>query len=118
MSKKKLSKRVATIVVVMFAVIVTACVTFVTAQKAKWYSPSLFAQSIEALADGEGPVGIYEGDYVSYTFNGQTWWGNPNGNGNWFPTYDTCRLDGNDGHQVHCTQGDGNCWNGTSCIKD
>ncbi len=71
--------------------------------------------NVEALAETEGPN---SGDRVSFDFNGQSWWGNPHGDYDWFPKYDDCKYDGIIGHQVYCTKGNGNCWNGTSCIKD
>lgn len=78
-------------------------------------SYSLAMDNIEALAQTEGVPG---GDYVSFDFDGTSWWGNPNGTSNFFPKYDICRDGGKNGHQVYCSKGDGNCWNGTSCIAD
>ena len=78
----------------------------------------LIFENVEALSENE-PVGGYEGDKVYYYWNDQHWEGERDGStGNWFPEYDTCRLYGLDGHQVHCTQGSGNCWNGKDCIYD
>lgn len=78
----------------------------------------LALENIEALAENE-PVHGYEGDKVCFDWNGTVWRGEKDGStSNWFPKYDTCRLYGLDGHQVHCTQGSGNCWIGTDCIYD
>ena len=72
--------------------------------------------NVEALASIEGAVGVTSGNYVSFSFNGTDWWGNPNSKYDFFPKYDDCRIDGEYRHQVYCIKGDGNCWNGTSCI--
>ena len=75
--------------------------------------------NVEALTAYEDPRGVFEGDNVYFEFNGQHWEGKKDGSkGNWFPQYDDCKNDGNNGHEVYCTNGDGNCWNGTSCIID
>lgn len=71
--------------------------------------------NVEALAS-EGAEGDTSGDYVSFTFDGTNWWGNPNSEFKFFPKYDDCRIDGENRHQVYCIKGDGNCWNGTNCI--
>jgi len=118
-----LSRKLATIVaIVMFAVIIASGVTFVFAQQAKLDQSSLLGQNLEALADGEDPIAGWEGDEVSFYWNNQNWWGKKGEegwfNGNWFPTYSACQYNGTTGHQVYCTKGDGNCWNGTGCIAD
>lgn len=103
--------------IVLLSVIVVCFIATAINMRMNLYSSYsyLALNNIEALADTEGVTG---GDYVSFTFNGQDWHGNPNGKDNWFPKYDTCRESGKNGHQVHCTKGGGNCWNGTSCIYD
>lgn len=76
----------------------------------------LAISNLEALTD---PEGIHSGDYVSYDFGGQYWHGKKEtGAGNMFPEYINCSIDGYNGHQVYCTSGRGNCWNGTDCLKD
>lgn len=79
----------------------------------------LVFENVEALAENE-PITGYEGEKVSFLWNGTNWWGDKTQSTwlNWFPKYDTCRYDGKDGHQVHCTEGNGNCWDGTDCIPD
>ena len=76
-------------------------------------------ENIEALAENE-PVHGYDGNIVSFIWNNTNWWGDKTKSTllNWFPKYDTCRYNGEDGHQVYCTEGDGNCWDGTDCISD
>lgn len=47
-------------------------------------------ENVEALALEEAK-GVYTGDYVSYIFDGTSWWGNKtNSSGNMFPKYDSC----------------------------
>lgn len=78
----------------------------------------LVFENVEALSADE-PRGVYLGDDVYYEWNNTHWEGRKDGSsGNKFPKFDSCRDAGLDGHQVHCTQGSGNCWNGTSCISD
>ena len=80
---------------------------------------SLALENVEALSSSELPRGDYEGNDVYYGWDGTRWEGNKNGSSEKkFPQFDSCRYDGVDGHQVYCTQGDGNCWNGTDCIPD
>ena len=71
--------------------------------------------NVEALAQAEG---VTSGSYVSFDFADKYWHGSPNSEYNWFPKFDDCRINGKHGHQVYCNKGDGNCWNGTDCIKD
>lgn len=67
-----------------------------------------------------------------FTFNGQGWSSQDNGmwNGNWYPTLTKCthsEITGMppfqvsvsyDGKMVKCTNGTGNCFNGTPCVPD
>lgn len=77
----------------------------------------LALENVDALAVEEAE-GIFTGDYVSFTFNGSKWWGIKDGSSSkWFPKYDGCFVDGSHGVQVYCIKGDGNCWNGTDCLK-
>lgn len=79
----------------------------------------LSLENVEALTAGELPRGVYEGDDVYFSWNGQHWEGRKNGSSEKkFPKYDYCRDAGTNGHQVYCTEGTGNCWNGTGCISD
>ena len=111
MRKKILS---ATFVVAMAATIFTGYSAYNSNKERKLTNVAL--SNVEALASIEGAVGVTSGNYVSFSFNGTDWWGNPNSKYDFFPKYDDCRIDGENRHQVYCIKGDGNCWNGTSCI--
>jgi hypothetical protein len=81
--------------------------------KQKSVLSSLIVNQLDLLAFGE-----------TFTFNGETW--NDTDvhgvSGDWKPKCDPCKAtDGssqNDGHQVNCTSGNGNCNRTTKCIKD
>lgn len=72
-------------------------------------------KNTEALAVPEA-IGQTTGNHVYFTFNGQHWEGDKPGSGNWFPKYSNCKYQGVTGMQVYCETGNGNCWNGTSCL--
>ena len=106
---KKLYLLIASVVIVASGVVLA-----VNVRNAKVYE--LARINLEALTGSEG---VTNGDYVSFHFNNQYWHGTRNeGNGNWFPYFDGCHLNMKDGHQVVCTKGKGNCFNGTTCISD
>ena len=90
---------------------------FAKANKEKQLS-DLALKNVEALSFVE-PRGDYTGDDVYYEWDGTHWNGKKDGTvDNWFPEFRTCDHAGSPGHQVVCVAGNGNCWNGTSCIKD
>lgn len=104
----------------MFGLIAASAFTVKSALQTRRNIDCMARLNIEALSDAEigGPAtGVTSGDYVSFNFNGQYWYGNrTEGSFDFFPHYITCTNKNGKGYQVACTQGRGNCWNGTSCI--
>ena len=87
MRKKILS---ATFVVAMAATIFTGYSAYNSNKERKLTNVAL--SNVEALASIEGAVGVTSGNYVSFSFNGTDWWGNPNSKFNFFPKYIPLRI--------------------------
>lgn len=105
-----------TIYIIAITAIAICAITVNNARQKAIIEDLAFA-NIEALTAIEGAVGVTEGDFVSFTFAGKSWWGNPYSTSNFFPKYGTCQeASGQKGFQVSCTQGGGDCWNGTNCL--
>lgn len=97
-----------------FIAVTTMLVTLISKEEHR--TSEIAMLNIEALTQAEG---VTDGDYVSFSFNGQYWHGTTtSGNYGYFPKYESCHINGYDGHQVYCATGKGNCMNGTSCIHD
>ena len=74
---------------------------------------SFLLANVEALTVVEAATGSTSGQYVSFLWDGTNWNGYPSTTeGDDFPKYDTCRVYGENGHDIECTEGGGNCsWN-------